>query len=76
MPISVIPGLSDQHVTKSVYQYIQEELNLKIKSAQKILRAVKGNANDIQHLSIHKHEPIMDVEQLVFLANGKSLNIP
>lgn len=71
MPISVIPGLSVQHVNKSIYHYIQEELKLKIKSAQKILRAVKGNANDIQHLSIHKHDPVMEVEQIVFLDNGK-----
>ncbi|WP_088042825.1 GntR family transcriptional regulator [Bacillus sp. EAC] len=71
MPISVIPGLSEKHVNKSIYHYIQEELKLKIKSAQKILRAVKGNANDIQLLNIHKHDPVMEVEQIVFLDNGK-----
>ncbi|GGI17545.1 GntR family transcriptional regulator [Gottfriedia solisilvae] len=71
MPISVIQGLSEKHVNKSIYQFIQEELGLKIKSAQKIIRAVKGNALDIQHLHIHKHDPVMEVEQIVFLADGK-----
>lgn len=70
MPVNVIPGITKQILEGSIYTYIEEELNQKIASSYKQIRADKPDELDEQYLNCKKNEPVMEVEQTVYLNNG------
>ncbi|MCE9654094.1 GntR family transcriptional regulator [Clostridium celatum] len=70
MPINVITGLKKDVLEKSIYNYIEETLNLKIKSAHRTIRAVSANEEERKYLEIEKYSPLLEVEQIAFLDNG------
>lgn len=67
----LIPGLTNEILNNSIYEYIEHTLNLKINSASKIIRAAKSNELDIKHLEVKSTDPILEVEQIAYLDNGK-----
>lgn len=71
MPIGVIPGIKNDVLHKSVYSYIENTLNLKIKSAHKTIRAIGPNEYDKEYLNIDDTMPILEIEQTGFLDNGQ-----
>ncbi|HCW53017.1 MAG TPA: GntR family transcriptional regulator [Clostridium sp.] len=71
MPISLIPGIKNEILMKSVYRYIENDLNLKIKSAHRTIRAILSNEIEQEYLKIDKNFPILEVEQVAFLDNGQ-----
>lgn len=71
MPIGVIPGIKNDVLHKSVYSYIENTLNLKIKSAHKTIRAIGPNECDKEYLNIDDTMPILEIEQTGFLDNGQ-----
>ena len=71
MPIGVIPGIKNDVLHKSVYSYIENTLNLKIKSAHKTIRAISPNEYDKEYLMINDNMPILEIEQIGFLDNGQ-----
>ncbi|MGN0143851.1 MAG: GntR family transcriptional regulator [Clostridium sp.] len=71
MPIGVIPGIKNDILHKSVYHYIENTLNLKIKSAHKTIRAIGPNEYDKKYLNIDDTMPILEIEQIGFLDNGQ-----
>ena len=72
MPISLIPGIKNDVLEKSIYSYIQNSLKLKIKSAHRTIKAIVPNDIEQKHLEIDKSFPILEVEQVGFLDNGKA----
>jgi len=72
MPISLIPGIKNDVLEKSIYSYIQNSLKLKIKSAHRTVKAIVPNNLEQKHLEIDKSFPILEVEQVGFLDNGKA----
>lgn len=72
MPISLIPGIKNDVLEKSIYSYIQNSLKLKIKSAHRTIKAIVPNNLEQKHLEIDKSFPILEVEQVGFLDNGKA----
>lgn len=72
MPISLIPGVKNDVLEKSIYSYIENSLKLKIKSAHRIIRATVPNNIEQDNLEIDKNFPILEVEQVGFLDNGKA----
>lgn len=71
MPIGVIPGIKNDILHKSIYNYIENELNLKIKSAHKTIRAIVPSECEKEYLSIDSDTPILEIEQIGFLDNGQ-----
>lgn len=71
MPISLIPGIKNEVLEKSIYSYIENTLKLKIKSAHRTIRAARPNDIDRKWLEIDETYPLLTVEQVGFLDNGK-----
>ena len=72
MPIVLIPGIKNDVLLSSVYKYIEQDLNLKIKSAHRTIRAILPNELEQEWLQISSSFPILEVEQIGFLDNGLS----
>jgi len=71
MPIEVIPGIKREILLDSIYHYIEDELNLNIKSAHRIIRALLPSKLEQEYLKVEEHFPLMQVEQIAFLDNGQ-----
>lgn len=71
MPVSIIPGLNKEILENSIYSYITNELGLKLGSATRNFTADKSDAYDHKYLECDIHDPVLEVEQVVFLDNGK-----
>lgn len=70
MPIRVITGLKKCILEKSIYSYIQDVLNLKVKSAHRTIRAKSPTEIECKYLNINEKIPVLEVEQVAFLDNG------
>jgi GntR family transcriptional regulator len=71
MVANLITGITREILEKSVYAYIQEELGYTITSSHKVIRADKPDEYDQAYLKNDITEPIIEVEQVVYLSNGK-----
>lgn len=58
-------------VKKSIYGYIKDKLGLNIQSAHSTVRAMKSDELDRKYLNLEKDEPILEVERVAYLDNGK-----
>lgn len=70
MAPSVIPGITEDVLKHSVYQYIENTLGLKIGAAQKTTRADKSDALDQEYLNLSPREPVLEIEQTAYLDSG------
>lgn len=71
VPINVIPGLTRKHLETSMYDYIEHDLKLKIYSAHRSIRAVMPTKEERQWLQLKSNEPILEVRQVTYLADGR-----
>lgn len=67
---AVIPGINNDILNKSIYNYIEKDLKLRIGAAKKTMRACKSDENDHKYLLLKENEPILEVEQIAYLDNG------
>lgn len=72
MPLNIIPGIKMNDVEGSIYGYIKGKLGLKIQSAHSTIRAMKSNTLDREYLNLNEDEPIIEVERVAYLENGKA----
>ncbi|MBR3318010.1 MAG: GntR family transcriptional regulator [Atopobiaceae bacterium] len=70
MPLSVVPGLLEEHLHGSIYRYLQEDLGLKIGSAHRVLRAVLPTEDEREWLRIENNAPLFEVRQVGYLDDG------
>lgn len=70
MPISIIPNLKVDHLRTSIYQYIENELKLKIQSTHKTIRGHLSSQLEQQYLHLKEYEPYFEVEQTAYLSSG------
>ncbi|AUW96257.1 GntR family transcriptional regulator [Streptococcus pluranimalium] len=71
MPVKVIPGLTEEILSKSIYQYIEHELGLTIANFSRRIHADKADTFDVKHLLIDESDPILEIEQIVMLSDGQ-----
>ena len=71
IPLNLIPGMKLADVKKSIYGYIKDKLGLNIQSAHSTVRAMKSDELDRKYLNLEKDEPILEVERVAYLDNGK-----
>ncbi len=72
MDASIISGITEEILAKSIYKYIEKDLNLSITGSKKILRASPSNELDRKYLLLLENEPVLEVEQIAYLSNGKA----
>jgi GntR family transcriptional regulator len=70
MPTNLIPGINDEVLHQSVYNYIKSDLKLKIAGTHRKIRACKSDELDQAHLQCEKGDPVLEVEHVGFLDNG------
>ncbi|MFS0783153.1 GntR family transcriptional regulator [Bacillus sp. 1P06AnD] len=66
----LIPGITREVLDHSIYNHIQQTLDLKIGGAHRKIRASKPNELDQEYLGCKPDDPILEVEQIGFLNNG------
>ena len=71
MPVTLIPGLLEEHLHGSIYGYIEKELGLKIGSSHRVLRAVLPSKDEIEWLQLKPGEPLFEVRQVAYLDDGR-----
>ena len=72
MPTDFITGITEEVVKSSIYEYIEQTLKLKIKSAHRTVRADMPTEEERKWLGIGKDEmPILEVEQTAYLDDGR-----
>ncbi|KRK45172.1 bacterial regulatory s, gntR family protein [Dellaglioa algida DSM 15638] len=70
MPAKILKNLTKEILEKSIYYYLENKLGLKIGSAYRKISADKPNDMDQKYLKCDLTEPVLQVEQTVFLQNG------
>lgn len=70
MPISIIPNLKMEHLKGSIYQYIEENLKLKIQSAHKTVSGHLSSQLEQDFLGLKSTEPYFQIEQIAYLSSG------
>jgi len=69
MPVKIIPHLTIDVLNDSIYSFIEQKLNLKIGKANRVISADIPDAYDQKYLNCTHNEPVLRVEQVVFLDN-------
>lgn len=72
MPINLITGLTKKHCLSSIYEYIEENLKLKIQSANRTITVRKCTEFERKHLELLEGDPVAVVTQTGFLENGRA----
>ncbi|MEX0566183.1 GntR family transcriptional regulator [Raoultella terrigena] len=72
MPVNLVPGLNRSHLESSVFQYV-ETLGLKIMGSYRVVRAIKPGELEQQHLVCEAGDPVLEVEQVIYLEDGTPL---
>lgn len=71
MPRKIIPEITEEILYHSIYQYIQNELNLQIGTATRRIRADKSDSYDQLYMRSDRNDPILEVEQVICLSDGR-----
>lgn len=70
MPLTLVPGLLEEHLHGSIYGYLENELGLKIGSSHRVLQAVLPTKDEIAWLQLKPGEPLFEVRQVAYLDDG------
>lgn len=71
MPVDLIPNLTDDILKESIYHYIQFDLGLQIAGAYRNIQATRADEFDIKYLQCQPTDPVLEVEQVAYLKNGR-----
>ncbi|WP_243292053.1 GntR family transcriptional regulator [Bacillus sp. FJAT-47783] len=72
---NLIKGLTETDVVFSLYQYIEQTLNLKIGTATQTLEASIANEQDAKLLKINKGAPILGIQRATYLEDSTPLEV-
>lgn len=72
MPIDLIPGIKDKNIKGSIYEYIENILQLNIQSAHRTVSARKATDFEAEELGLEKGDPVAVAEQVGYLDTGAS----
>ena len=61
MPVLLIPGISEEILKSSIYQYIQEDLHLKFGQSHRRIKADKPDQYDIEYLHCQPDDPVLEI---------------
>ncbi|MCH4283820.1 MULTISPECIES: trehalose operon repressor [Bacillota] len=70
-PISLIPDLTKEDAQRSVYDYIEQKLNLSIGFASRKLSAAKADARDYEMLDLDDYNTVIVLTSYGYLQDGR-----
>ncbi|MGT2948930.1 GntR family transcriptional regulator [Streptococcus devriesei] len=73
MPCDLVPGLDDAVLLTSIYDYLWHRLGLKFAGSYRHITAEKPDSYDKDYLDCQKEDPVLQVEQVVYLENGRPI---
>ena len=73
MPCDLVPSLEESVLLGSIYDYLHNSLNLKFAGTYRNITAEKPDKYDKEYLSCEQCDPILQVEQAVYLGNGRPI---
>lgn len=74
MPTESVVNLTEEILKESVYKYIHQELGLSFSGAYRNIRADRSDEYDQQYLECDLHDPVLEVEQVVYLKDGRPID--
>lgn len=75
LPVELVPNITLDILEHSVYDYIRQDVGLIFGGNQQFIKAAPPNDEDRQYLSCKDNEPVLEVTKIMFLENGRPLNI-
>lgn len=73
MPCDLVPGLDEKVLHQSIYAYLWNVLGLKFAGSYRHITAEKPDEYDKTYLACKKTDPVLQVEQVVYLENGRPI---
>lgn len=73
MPVDLVPDLSEEILHSSIYNYIHHTLKLKFGHAYRKIKATKSSEYDQKYLMAKKDDPMLELEQIIWLTNGQPI---
>lgn len=70
MPIDLIPGLKKQNIEASIYEYIEDDLDLTIQSGHRTISVRRGTDFEAEYLELEKGDPVAVAEQIGYFDTG------
>lgn len=70
MPQKLMPNLTEEVLTGSIYRYLREDLGLVLSGAFRKIHAVFADDLDVKYLNCQLNDPVLEVEQVAWLADG------
>lgn len=75
VPCSLVPGLTEQNVSGSIYEFIEKKLGLTIRSATQTLEASVARKLEAELLQMKEGAPVLLIQRNSYLQNGQPLEI-
>lgn len=72
-PLKLVPGLTHEILLGSIYDYLHHTLNLKFGGALRRINARLADDFDVTHLQATLGEPVLAVEQVIWLTTGENI---
>lgn len=72
MPTDLVPGLTDEILKQSIYDYLGD-LGIQFAGAFRNIQAAKSDEYDQKYLNCAIDDPVLEVEQVVYLENGRPI---
>lgn len=73
MPVKLVPNLDYVILNDSIYDYLHHTLKLKFGVAYRKIKADKAQKQDIEFLQAKEIDPILELEQIIWLSNGQPI---
>lgn len=73
MPLNVVTGLNETILHGSIYDYLKQELGLIMSGAFRKINADKPSDYDKLYLNCGEHDPVLEVEQVVYSKDGRPI---
>ncbi|GAB2532607.1 GntR family transcriptional regulator [Gracilibacillus alcaliphilus] len=72
---NLIKGLTDNIVQSSLYQYIENDLGLKIGRASQLFEATIANDEELEYLNIPENSPVLLMKRITQLDDGTPFEV-
>lgn len=73
MPCDLVPSLDEKVLLASIYDYLLHTLKLKFAGSYRNITADKSDNYDQEYLNCSVSDPVLQVEQVVYLENGRPI---
>ncbi|CUA80415.1 GntR family transcriptional regulator [Anoxybacillus suryakundensis] len=75
VPYALVPGLTEQNVSGSIYEFIEKKLGLTIRSATQTLEASVARKLEAELLQMKEGAPVLLIQRNSYLQTGQPLEI-